>query len=602
MSPPKRLLTLLLAHPRELVLAGVSMVLLAATTGLYPLLIDMLTTSLFADPAQGAVNPWADRVAALLERFGIEADVESMRSRASRHVLLVFGAVVLVKAASQGLRFHQMGLLGQKVTQDLRETVFRGLLRQSTSFFDQRGSGGLVSRVMNDVNQVEQAATYALPVMVGDVLKVVVLAGICVFEYGRLSLIALCVLPLTALPIVRFGKMLKRYAKRSQEALGELTHRVTETLGGMPVVKVFSGEAFEAERFRAENERYFETMKKSVLVRALQTPVTELIGVAALLVTMAWAESEIAAGHVRPGEVVAFLLALVLLYEPLKAVGRISGVLVPGLAAAERVFQLADHVPEVQEVAQAAQVPPLRAALELRDVSFRYAGAETLALDGVSLRLEKGRTIALVGPSGSGKSTVARLIPRLYDVSGGAILLDGVDVREATLTSLRAQIAIVAQENFLFDDTLRGNIAYARPEATEEEIRQAAQAAFALEFIERLPLGLDTRTGERGVQLSGGQRQRIAIARAFLKNAPILILDEATSALDAESESEVQRALEALVRDRTTLVIAHRLSTVRNADEIVVLDRGRVVERGSHDALVAAGGLYGQLLQRFGER
>ena len=578
------------------------MVLLAVTTGLYPLLIDVLTTSLFADPQQGAANPWAERMGAVLLRLGVEVEIETMRSRVNRHILLVFGLVVFVKALSQGLRFHQMGVLGQKVTQNLRELVFRGLLRQNTSFFDQRGSGTLISRVTNDVALVEQAATYGLPVLVGDLLKVIVLGGICIFEYGRLSLIALCVLPLTALPIVRFGKLLKRYALRSQESLGELTHRVSETLGGMPEIKAFSGEDFETRRFRDQNERYFEAMKKSVLVRAIQTPITELIGVAALLVTMAWAESEIAAGRVRPGEVVAFLLALVLLYEPLKAVGRISGVLIPGLAAAERVFELADRVPEVREAANAVELPPLNQALELVDVRFSYPSAPGPALQGLSLRIQKGHTLALVGPSGSGKWTVARLIPRLYDLDSGQILIDGENIEKVSFASLRRQIAIVAQETFLFDDTVRNNIAYARPDATDAEVRAAAAAAFATEFIERLPSGFETKTGERGVQLSGGQRQRIAIARAFLVNAPILILDEATSALDAESEAEVQRALEALVQNRTTLVIAHRLSTIKNADEIVVLEAGVAKERGTHESLLAANGLYAQLCRRSGER
>jgi subfamily B ATP-binding cassette protein MsbA len=366
------------------------------------------------------------------------------------------------------------------------------------------------------------------------------------------------------------------------------------------VVQLYRREDHELRRIDQEGNASLQTMMKSVIVRALQTPIMELVGVGALALAIAWAEWRIESGEIRPGEIVAFILALILIYEPIKAIGRISGILIPGLASADRVFELLDRPPDIVERAGARILPPMKQALSLDGVSFRYPGSLRFAVRDLELRLLPGRVVALVGPSGSGKSTVAALITRLFDVSAGGIQIDGVDIREATLESLRSQIAVVAQETYLFHDTLRANIAYGKPGATEEEIVRAAKAAFAHDFISALPDGYDTNPGERGIQLSGGQRQRIAIARAFLKNAPILILDEATSALDNESEREVQRALDALLEHRSALVIAHRLTTIRHADEIVVLEEGRVVERGTHDSLAVGGGAYARLLRAAG--
>jgi subfamily B ATP-binding cassette protein MsbA len=599
MSTVRRLLRALLPYRGQLTLALLAMLTLALATGLYPILFDLLTTGLFKGRLEAAavLAPKLDRLADLLARVGIGFDRAALLALIEHRLFLLLGAVVLIKAISQAVRFYAMGAVAQKVIRDLRAKLFGAIVRQSAAFFGDQASGFLISRVINDVAQIESAATYAIPTLIGDGLRVLVLASVCIWQYPELSLVSLVVVPFAGIPIVRFGKLLKRYANASNDALGGLTHRVAEMLGGIRVVQLYRRESHEAERFAGVAEGYLQTMMKSVAVRAIQTPIMELVGVAALVVTMAWAEWRIEAGEIRPGEIVAFLLALILLYEPIKAIGRVSGILIPGLAAAERVFELIDRPPEVEDRPGATPLLPMKRAVEIERVGFRYPGSLRSAVEDLELTLRPGRVVALVGPSGSGKSTVAALLTRLYDVSSGRIAIDGRDIRDATLESLRAQIAVVSQETYLFNDTLRANIAYGRLDATDAEIEAAAKAAYADEFIRALPEGYATNCGERGIQLSGGQRQRIAIARAFLKNAPILILDEATSALDNESEREVQRALDALLEHRSSLVIAHRLSTIRHADEIVVLEEGRVVERGTHDSLAAGSGAYFRLLR-----
>ncbi|MBK8011411.1 MAG: ABC transporter ATP-binding protein [Deltaproteobacteria bacterium] len=594
----RRLAAYLLVYRGALAVAVVSMLLLALTTGLYPVLLDILTTFLVAGggSANQAVAALADRVKPLAHFLGFTPDVEALGAMVQRHLLLLFAGVVLVKAMSQALRFYSMGWIAQRVVNDIRQSLFERILRQGRRFFGEHGSGGLVSRLMNDVAQVERAATYAIPVILGDVMKVLSLGTVCIIQYPKLSLVSLGVLPLAVLPIVKFGRMLKRYARDGQQALGALTNRITETLGGVDVIQTYGQEAYEARRFERDSQSYIQLMLKSVFVRAVQTPAMELVGVAALLLTIGYAVGRVNTGDLRPGEVVGFLLALVLLYEPLKSIGRLNGIVVPGLASAERVFEIVDREPDVQDRSDARQVVlPVR-TLAFEAVWFRYRDDGPWVLEDVDLELKPGSITALVGSSGAGKSTIAALVPRLFDVSRGVIRLDGIDIRTLSLKALRAQIAIVAQETYLFNDSIRENIAYGDPEASEEAIIEAAKRAYAHDFISAMPEGYATRAGERGARLSGGQRQRIAIARAFLRRAPILILDEATSALDAESEREVQNALDALMKDRATLVIAHRLSTIRAATEILVLSDGRVVERGSHAELMQRDDTYARLV------
>lgn len=593
-----RLLGYLRPYRGRLVVAILSMIGLAAATGLYPLALELLTTYLVEGTTgtRRVLEPALARVTEVSSALGLGAGAERLAAIIEANLLASFGVIVAVKVGCQAVRFYEMGLIAQLVIRDLRRDLFQAVIRQSARFFGDQATGLLISRVVNDVAQVERAATYAVPVLVGDVLRVLVLSAVALSRYPELSLVALGVGPFAVLPIVHFGKLLKRHAKRSQEELALLSNRVAETAGGIRVVHAYGGEGEEAARFGRAGDAYLATMTKSVLVRALQTPVMELIGVCALFAAVALASARLESGALRPGEVVGFVLALVLLYEPVKALGRIGGMVLPGIAAAERVFEVADRPPEITDRpgARALLGPP--SVVRLEGVTLRYRDTGPPALDHVDLELASGRIVALVGPSGGGKSSIASLLVRHFDPSEGRVTVDGIDVRDVTLRSLRAQIALVAQETYLFNDSVHANIAYGRPDASRAQVEAAARRAHAHELILALPRGYDTVTGERGVQLSGGQRQRIAIARAFLKDAPILVLDEATSALDAESEREVQSAIDALMVDRTVLVIAHRLSTIRRAHEIVVLDQGRIAERGTHAELLARGTAYARLI------
>jgi len=595
MTTWRRLLGYLWPYRIALGLAGLCMVVLAVTTGSYPILLDLLTTILVQGAGEQAVLAAVHKSLQGLARVGVHFDEGQIAHFLSSQVIPLFGTVVAFKAVSQAGRFFAMGYVAQRVIRDLRNQLFTRLVNQGSAFFARQSTGHLISRVMNDVAQVERAATYAIPVLIGDALKVISLGAVCLIQYTELSLVAFVVLPVAVLPIVQFGRMLKRYAKRGQHAVGGLTHRISEALGGIRVVHTYGAEAHEVQRFEQANEHYLKIMMKSVFVRAVQTPAMELIGVMALLMTLSYAVGKVDSGDIRPGEVVGFLLAMVLLYEPIKAMGRLNGIIMPGVAAAERVFEIVDRAPDIQDRPDAKVLQSDPDTVRFEGLGFRYTEEGPWVLRELDLQLPRGKMVALVGGSGGGKSTAAALLPRLFDVQEGAILFDDVDVRDLTQESLRDRVAMVSQETYLFNDTVHANIAYGCPGATAEQVEQAARHAHAHDFICALPEGYETNTGERGVNLSGGQRQRIAIARAFLRDAPLLILDEATSALDTESEREVQQALDALMQDRTTLVIAHRLSTIRAAHEIVVLDKGRVVQRGQHDALLAEGGLYGRL-------
>jgi len=417
------------------------------------------------------------------------------------------------------------------------------------------------------------------------------------YQNWRLTLLSIVVIPLSVYPMVRFGARLRRLATTGQERTADMSTALQETLTGIRIVKGFTREVAEDRRFARVNEAYFRAWMKSTQVSAFTSPVLETVGVLGVAGIIWYGGWQVMHGTMTSGTFFSFLTAVFLMYNPVKRLASANNSIQQALSAAERVFAVLDVPTEAAQDTGVRNLDGVRSAIELRDVSFQYEGVETWALQGISLTVKAGEVLALVGSSGAGKTTLVNLIPRFYDPTKGAILIDGVDLREIRLAALRRRIGIVSQETLLFDDTVRNNIAYGRDDVTDDAIIEAARAAFAHDFIVRMPNGYDTLIGENGVKLSGGERQRLAIARALLRNPPILILDEATSSLDTESERMVQMALANLMKGRTTFVIAHRLSTVQRASRIVVLADGRIVEIGRHEDLLAGGGTYQRLYQ-----
>ena len=480
-----------------------------------------------------------------------------------------------------------------KLVLDLRQLMFERILRLPTTFYDAHATGLIITKVTHNVTQVTNASTKVLMIIVRDTVIVISLIAYMVYLNWRFSLLIFVLFPILILAVRLIAKRLRYLSRRKQATMGELTHVIGEAVRGHKVIKVFGGRDAELRRFmfHANWERRYKF--KTVVADGASVPLVE--GIAAVMIALLIYVGTGQMGHapMTVGSFVAFLAALGLLFPPVKRIVGINQPLQAGLAGAETVFALIDQEPERDEGRDV--LGRVQGELSFSDVTFRYPSAREPALKGVSFSIPHGTTTALVGPSGSGKTTIASLVPRFYEIGEGEILIDGVDIRHVTLNSLRNQISYVGQESVLFNDTVAANIAYGSDDAPQSAIEEAARAAYALDFINELPHGFDTVVGEDGVLLSGGQRQRIAIARALLKNAPVLILDEATSALDTESERYVQSALQNLTRDRTTLVIAHRLSTIVHADQILVISNGQVVERGSHDELIALGGHYNLL-------
>jgi subfamily B ATP-binding cassette protein MsbA len=499
--------------------------------------------------------------------------------------------VYLVKGLGAFSSAYLMTDVGQRVVRDIRNRLFAHILGQSAGFFARRSTGQLLSRVTNDVTQIQQAVSETIGDLLRESLALVGYASLLFYYDARLALVVMTGAPIVIYPLVRLGQRVRRTTRRSQEELEHLSHLAVEAFSGHRIVKAFGAEAQEARRFARASDRLYRTNMKVTSALSALPPLMEFLGGVGIAAALWYGSQQIAAERLTTGEFTSFIAAMFLMYGPAKKLSRVNANLQQAMAAAQRIFEMLDTHTEVRDRPGARPLPPLSRTIEFRDVSFHYDdGDGRRILNGVSFTVQAGQVVAIVGLSGAGKTTLVNLIPRFYDVTGGAILIDGIDIRDVTLASLRAQIGMVTQETVLFDDTIAANIAYGRQSASQEEIEAAARAAHAHEFIVALPDGYRTVIGERGQRLSGGQRQRLAIARALLKNSPILILDEATSSLDAESERLVQEALATLLLDRTSFVIAHRLSTVRRADAIIVLEQGEVKEIGRHDELLARPG------------
>ena len=507
-------------------------------------------------------------------------------------VILVF----LLKSVFYYLYYFLLEKVGQSIIRDLRIQVFEHMHSQSLSFFHAMPTGTLISRVISDVSLMQQAVSNALVGIIKDFFQVIILLGVVFYMNWKLAMFSFIILPVAAFPIVRFGKIFRRLSTKTQEETANVSNMLYETITGNRIVKAFCMEKYECRRFRDQVYRLFSVILQDVRIRGIQHPLMEFIGGIAIALIIWFGGNEVINGTATPGTFFAFLTALIAAYEPVKNISEINSTIQRGMAASARVFSLLDIEPEIADIPGAIELAPFRNAIELHNLSFSYDKKNTVLFN-INLKVPAGQVLAVVGPSGGGKTTLTNLIPRFLEIAKGAILIDGKDICEVTLRSLRNQIAMVTQQTILFNDTVKNNIAYGDLNRSEQEIIDAADAANALKFINELPEGFETVIGEGGSRLSGGERQRITIARALLKNAPILILDEATSALDTESEREVQNALENLMKNRTTIVIAHRLSTIKNADRIIVVKKGCIVGEGTHDELLALGGEY-ELLYR----
>jgi subfamily B ATP-binding cassette protein MsbA len=557
-----RLLAYLRPYLGTFVVASICMVIVSSTSGGAALLIQPLLDDIFIKKDSGLL------------------------------ALLPVGLILiyLVRGIFRYYSSLMMQRIGAQTVRDVRNDLYGHMQNLSLSFFQRNTTGGLVSRITNDINLVQDAISVVVYDMFREGFTILALLGVLIYRDPTLSIFALLVLPFSAWFIARLGRRMRSITTSAQERMADLTSLMSEAFSGVRVVKAFGMEKYESERFKRENEKFFGVWTKTIRLNEMSSPLLEFIGAFGAAGIIYYGGMHVISGKTTVGSFFSFLTALFMLFTPVSRLGRVYNRIQQAMAAAARIFEVMDLKPEVAEKKGAVAIEPVKRDVVFHDVAFSY-GREPV-LRGVSFTAKVGTITAIVGMSGAGKTTMVDLIPRFYDPVEGEVLFDGTDIRSATLESLREQIGIVTQDVFLFNDTIRNNIAYGKSDIPMERVETAAKSAYAHEFIKSLPAGYETVIGERGARLSGGQKQRLSIARALLKNPAVLILDEATSALDTESEIEVQKALNNLMENRTTFVIAHRLSTILHADRILVVEKGKIVEEGTHQALIEANGVY----------
>ncbi|MBU1338157.1 MAG: ATP-binding cassette domain-containing protein [Acidobacteria bacterium] len=581
-----KLLRLTLSQKKRLVIALVSSVFVALFTFVYINLIQPIVDWMFLakefDPNQN-----------MLTKIFFQ-HVYKDREQMIWLIPVCLVAVMFGKGVFTFISSYYMKSIGLKVVKDMRDDLFERLVFQSSDFFDRVSTGELLSRVTNDVDKIQEAVSGNMGEFFRNLLILFTLLVVVFMKSWRLALMSFVVAPLAVLPIILISRYLRKKSRQNQERMAVLYRLLHESITGQKIVKAFTMEKFELKKFGRATSDYLRTNMKLILIGSISSPFMEFIGSLMGAFILAVGASQIAKGVISPGDFSVFLMALFMMYMPIRTISRSNNIIQQGVACYDRVNELLKEIPQIMDAPGAYPIPPVRGHVRFEHVSFCYAN-EIPVLDDIDISIEPHDLVAIVGLSGSGKTTLVNLISRFYDPTKGRVTIDGIDIQEVTLKSLRSQIGLVTQELILFNDTVINNIAYGLEEIPFKRIIKAAKAAEAHEFIREMPEGYDSIIGEGGGLLSSGQRQRLAIARALLKDPPILILDEATSALDTESEKLIQAALANVMKDRTTIVIAHRLSTIRNADNILVVDKGRIVESGTHRQLLKKGGIYRKL-------